>query len=114
MADGSVAVDWPRLKRLGVEARLTLGDEITLEEYAEYHGLSADAVQTRAQNGHWGDAVEAGRQDYEDALREMRCWAEEHENVIPLFMHQNLGPTHLTYCIDVFLGRAGRRRWEKG
>ncbi len=30
----------------------------------------------------------------------MRCWAEEHENVIPLFMHQNLGPTHLTYCID--------------
>ncbi len=66
-------MDWPRLKRMWVEARLTLGDEITLEEYAEYHGLSADAVQTRAQNGQ-----------------------------------------HLTYCIDVFLGRAGRRRWEKG
>ena len=111
MTDGSVAVDSPRLKRMWVEAILRLGDEVTLEEYAEYHGLSPDAVQTRARNEHWDDAVEEGRQDCQDALREMRCWAEEHENVILLFMRQNLGPTHLTYCIDVFLERrVGRPR----
>ncbi len=66
-------------------------------------GRRADARAERA----LGDAVEEGRQDYEEALREMRCWAEEHENVIPLFMRQNLG-SHAPDLLHRCLPRARR------
>ena len=32
ITDGNAAVDWPRLKRMWVEARPTFGDEVTLED----------------------------------------------------------------------------------
>ena len=91
--------------------------EFTLGEFAEYHGIPYEFVRVLAWVDRWKEALVERRRAYEKALASMHEWLDaqpDDSNVRPLFLRQGLGPTELTYCINLFLARQGGGPGEQG